>query len=250
LSKFLDAAFCGAGGLGIPGVDALHRIRSPEDRQDDSAHRGGEETVASLPRHAETALAGGVETNKSQAGLYIQSRRPRYPQGRGGRLYAPDGAWIHVRDYFTPYVPIHGISAKAYFPDVLKLPRERLELLQLGWRASDEGSVKIRPVMTTTQPWQVFAWAAARYGTLYIYIDSVNLTREGGESVDTSHRKKLETKVGQEGSHRSGGQPLQTWRVDISVHHVVGRGRSQVKQTTQKVRAYNHREGILEIRQK
>jgi hypothetical protein len=33
--------------------------------------------------------------------------------------------------------------------------------------------------MTTTQPWQVFAWAAARYGTLYIYIDSVNLTREG-----------------------------------------------------------------------
>ena len=56
----------------------------------------------------------------------------------GGRLYAPDGAWIHVRDNFTPCVPIHGISAKAYFPDILKLPLERLELLQLGWRASDE----------------------------------------------------------------------------------------------------------------
>jgi hypothetical protein len=33
--------------------------------------------------------------------------------------------------------------------------------------------------MDTVQPWQVFAWAAARYGKLYIHIDSVNLTREG-----------------------------------------------------------------------
>ena len=97
----------------------------------------------------------------------------------GGRLYAPDGAWIHVRDNFTPYVPIHGISAKAYFPDILKLPRERLELLQLGWRASDEGEIGGRPVMYTTQPRQVFAWTATRYGELRVRITSANLTREG-----------------------------------------------------------------------
>jgi hypothetical protein len=61
---------------------------------------------------------------------------------------------------------------------LLKLPRERLELLQLGWRASDEGE-NGRPLMDTTQPWQVFAWAAARYGEFYIRIASVNLTRKG-----------------------------------------------------------------------
>jgi len=97
----------------------------------------------------------------------------------GNKLYAPDGTWMYVRVGLTPHITIRGVTAKTRFPDLLKLPHERLELLQLGWRASDEGSVKIRPVMTTTQPWQVFAWAAARYGTLYIYIDSVNLTREG-----------------------------------------------------------------------
>ncbi|MFZ8807356.1 MAG: hypothetical protein ACO2PN_04525 [Pyrobaculum sp.] len=97
----------------------------------------------------------------------------------GMRLYASDGTWIRMTRVAAPKIIIHGVTAKAHFPDVLKLPRERLEQFQLGWRASDEGSVKIRPVMTTTQPWQAFAWAAARYGTLYIYIDSVNLTREG-----------------------------------------------------------------------
>jgi hypothetical protein len=38
--------------------------------------------------------------------------------------------------------------------------------------------------MGTAQPWQVFAWAATRYGELYIRVESVNLTREGiGVSV-------------------------------------------------------------------
>jgi len=97
----------------------------------------------------------------------------------GGRLYAPDGAWIHLRGNFTPYVPIHGISAKAYFPDILKLPRQRLEPLQLGWRASDEGEIGGRPVMYTTQPWQLFARTTTRYGELRVRITSANLTREG-----------------------------------------------------------------------
>jgi hypothetical protein len=96
----------------------------------------------------------------------------------GKRLYAPDGTWIYVGSN-TPLFKVYGVGAKAYFPNVLKLPRERLELLQLGWRASDEGNDKGRPVMSTTQPWQVFAWTATRYGELYICVDTTNLTREG-----------------------------------------------------------------------
>jgi hypothetical protein len=100
----------------------------------------------------------------------------------GNRLYAPDGTWMYVRGYSASLmlrIPIHGVSASARFPDLLKLPRERLELLQLGWRASDESETFGRPVIGTTQPWQVFAWTAVRYGELYAYVASVNLTREG-----------------------------------------------------------------------
>ena len=97
----------------------------------------------------------------------------------GNKLYAPDGTWIHMARMVAPKIIIHGITAKTHFPDVLKLPRERLEPLQIGWRASDEGEMDGRPAMGTTQPWQVFAWAAARYGELYIRVESVNLTREG-----------------------------------------------------------------------
>jgi hypothetical protein len=92
------------------------------------------------------------------------------------KMYALD-TWMCVNS--VPRVLIHGVSALARFPDLLRLPRKRLELLQLGWRASDEGNEKSRPFMSTTQPWQVFAWAAARYGKLHIRITSVNLVREG-----------------------------------------------------------------------
>ena len=95
----------------------------------------------------------------------------------GNKLYAPDGAWMYI--VAVPRIAIHGVSASAHFPDVLKLLRERLELLQLGWRASDEGNTDGRPFMGTTQPWQMFAWASLRYGALYTYIASVNLTHEG-----------------------------------------------------------------------
>jgi len=97
----------------------------------------------------------------------------------GNRLYAPDGTWMYVREGFAPRITIHGVNASARFPDVLKLPHEKLELFQLGWRASDEGEMGGRPNMATTQPWQAFAWAAARYGELYIRTASVNLMREG-----------------------------------------------------------------------
>jgi hypothetical protein len=45
---------------------------------------------------------------------------------------------VDVRGDFAPHILISGVSASARFPDLLKLPHERLELLQLGWRASDE----------------------------------------------------------------------------------------------------------------
>jgi len=97
----------------------------------------------------------------------------------GNKLYAPDGAWMHIAKVAAPRIAIHGVTAKTRFPDILKLPRERLELLQLGWRASDEGEMRGRPFMGTTQPWQMFAWTAARYGELRVRIASANLTREG-----------------------------------------------------------------------
>ena len=97
----------------------------------------------------------------------------------GNKLYAPDGTWMYVRENFAPYIIIHGVTAETYFPDLLKISREKLELLQLGWRASDEGNKKGRPFMGTTQPWQMFAWAAVRYGKFRIRIASVNLTCDG-----------------------------------------------------------------------
>jgi hypothetical protein len=95
------------------------------------------------------------------------------------RLYAPDGTWIYVGENLAPHITIHGISASARFPDILKLPQEKLELFQLGWRASDEGYHGGRPYIHTAQPWQLFAWTATRYGALRAYVTSVNLTREG-----------------------------------------------------------------------
>ena len=86
---------------------------------------------------------------------------------------------MYTRENLVPRVLIHSVSASTRFPDLLKLPHERLELLQLGWRASDEGSNKGRPFMITKQPWQVFAWVTVRYGALCAYVTSVNLTREG-----------------------------------------------------------------------
>ena len=96
----------------------------------------------------------------------------------GNKLYAPDGTWIYIGGA-TSRLKIHGVSASARFPDLLKLPHERLELLQLGWRASDEGEADSRPFMQTAQPWQVFAWIATRYGVVYTYIASVTLTHQG-----------------------------------------------------------------------
>jgi len=124
----------------------------------------------------ELLLETWAEAKEKLTALYKAVAEGTY-RLEGKRLSTPDGVWMYVGK--TMYIPIHGISAETYFPDVLKLQRERLELFQLGWRASDEGEKDSRPVMGTTQPWQAFAWAAARYGELYIRVALVNLTQEG-----------------------------------------------------------------------
>ncbi len=130
------------------------------------------ETLTRLLREAWT------QAKEKLATLYKALVEGTY-RAKGNKLYAPDGTWMYVIGDSIPHIPIRGVTAKARFPDLLKLPHERLELLQLGWRASDEGEMGGRPAMGTTQPWQVFAWTATRYGELYIRVDSVNLTREG-----------------------------------------------------------------------
>jgi hypothetical protein len=110
-----------------------------------------------------------MQTKEKLTALYKAVVEGTY-RVEGNKLYAPDGTWMYTREGLTPHIPIRGVSASARFPDVLKLPRERLELFQLGWRASDEGNEKSRPTMITSQPWQVFAWTAVRCGELYAYV--------------------------------------------------------------------------------
>jgi len=58
----------------------------------------------------------------------------------GNRLYAPDGTLMRIAKVVAPRITILGVTAKTLFSDVLNLQHERLELFQLGWRASDEGN--------------------------------------------------------------------------------------------------------------
>ena len=96
-------------------------------------------------------LEAWTQTKEKLATLYKAVAEGTY-RVEGNRLYAPDGTWMYVIENLAPHVTIRGVSASAYFPDLLKLPLERLELLQLGWRASDEGNDRGQPVMNTTQP--------------------------------------------------------------------------------------------------
>jgi hypothetical protein len=123
-------------------------------------------------------LEAWMQAKKKLTALYKAVVEGTY-RVEGKRLYAPDGTWMYVRGVFAPRIIFHGVNNSARFPDLLKLPQEKLELLQLGWRASDEGKMRDQPYMGTTQPWQVFAWVAVRYGELYTYVASTILTREG-----------------------------------------------------------------------
>jgi len=127
-----------------------------------------EDQLRDFGRKLDTLLGQAERQAKAKLASIYNAITDGIYRMEGNRLYISDRVWMYVRGGFAPYVRIHGVTAKARFPDLLKLPRERLELFQLGWRASDEGKIRSRPVMGTTQPWQIFAWTATRYGELYI----------------------------------------------------------------------------------
>jgi hypothetical protein len=98
---------------------------------------------------------------------------------KGNKLYAQDANLSVWTKTDKPIIYITGVGAVTYFPDVLKLPNYMYKLIQLGWRASDESEMSLRPAMGTTQPWQLIAWTSVRFGRVWIRIDAVNLTSDG-----------------------------------------------------------------------
>jgi hypothetical protein len=76
-----------------------------------------------------------MQTKEKLTALYKAVAEGTY-RLEGKRLYAPEGTWMDTKN-LIPRILIRGVSASVRFPDVLKLPHERLELFQLGWRASD-----------------------------------------------------------------------------------------------------------------
>jgi hypothetical protein len=130
-------------------------------------------------------LEAWIQTKEKLTTLYKAVVEGTY-RVKGNRLYASDGTWMYVIENLTPRIIIRGASASARFPDILKLSQEKLELFQLGWRASDESNKKGRPYTSTTQPWQVFAWAATRYGKLSDVCQFSQLAARGGKRSSTS----------------------------------------------------------------
>jgi hypothetical protein len=95
----------------------------------------------------------------------------------GGRLYAPDGAWMHA-DGAEPYIVIEGVNALVYFPNVMKA-HEKLELFQLGWEVHEEEGEGGHPAYATADPALFLAWAAARFGELHVAVTKVFLLKDG-----------------------------------------------------------------------
>jgi len=83
LSRSPPTASSGAGGLGIPGVDAVRRICNAEDRRDLSALGRGEESALRLQRHVETATDGGVDAGQGEVDGAVQGRRRGHVQVGG-----------------------------------------------------------------------------------------------------------------------------------------------------------------------
>jgi PHD/YefM family antitoxin component YafN of YafNO toxin-antitoxin module len=122
-------------------------------------------------------LLTALENNRVKVALSPRGEKTLYvtPIGEGWHVSA------HLcRENWLFSLLIHGVSAEAEFPDILGLNSEALYYLQAGWRASDEGEDKEgRPKMTTTQAWQIFAWAATRPDSLLIYLSALNLNKKG-----------------------------------------------------------------------
>jgi hypothetical protein len=71
-------------------------------------------------------LEAWMQAKKKLTALYKAVVEGTY-RLEGKRLYAPDETWMYVRGGFVPYIMIHGVTAETYFPDLLKISREKLE---------------------------------------------------------------------------------------------------------------------------
>jgi hypothetical protein len=70
-------------------------------------------------------LEGWTQTKKKLTTLYKAVAEGTYRIERN-RLYAPDGTWVYVRERSSSSILIHNLSVETHFPNILKLPRERL----------------------------------------------------------------------------------------------------------------------------
>ncbi|AAL64453.1 hypothetical protein PAE2811 [Pyrobaculum aerophilum str. IM2] len=131
---------------------------------------------------------------------------------------AEDLKEVEFEGHKTFYLPLRGISTTAYFPDLLRMGSE-VELLQMGWRASDEGDSNGRPFIHTSQLWQLYAWLATRPGDVQLGILRINLTNRGVSpiffAVSKSWRQRWSKEEAIRGvleSYKNGElKPLLTW---------------------------------------
>jgi len=155
----------------------IHGLDLPADKAD--MLRDFTETLASLldmayPQ-AETKLQKllkALESNSVKVELGPRAKKTLHVTPEGEKWYV--GAQLRRKTWLFK-LPIYRVSAEAEFPDILNVSDQDLYYLQAGWRASDEIVTQGQPGMTTTQPWQVFAWATVRYGYLRIYLKTLNL---------------------------------------------------------------------------
>jgi hypothetical protein len=125
-------------------------------------------------------MRGLLQKAHEQAKTKLTSIRDAIDDGsyrlEGGKLHAPDGAWMYASG--EPFT-IEGVDTVVYFPDVMKLPREELELFQLGWEVHEEEGEGGHPVYATADPALFLAWAAARFGELHVAVTRAILLRDG-----------------------------------------------------------------------
>jgi hypothetical protein len=113
----------------------------------------------------------------------VEEGRVKIKSGKAVSHICADDACIkiHANEHssLVALLTLHGISTETYFPDMLRVPREELEAFQIGWRASDETAEDRRPMMVTTQPWQLFAWSATRPGWMRVHVINVGINASG-----------------------------------------------------------------------
>jgi len=165
--------------------EAVKRIKASLPLSE-SEERELEEFGSRCSALLEQARAHGRERLKALAEALEHGRYASERSGRSTWRVKPAGEeWFigAVKKAYKGFVfrlPLRGINTTLRFPDVLKFPPPKLEELQLGWRASDEGrTARTYPMMTTAKTWQLLAWLACRPGRAWIAVHQLNLTKRG-----------------------------------------------------------------------